>query len=137
MATERIISADSHVNPPRDLWTRDVPASFTDRAPRVESTPQGDFWIVDSQVTGAVGLDASAGLKPEEFRRLQTRALSSVLEGYGIDPAQFPPEAVLVLVTALSQILVQEEALGITMGHADIRAVVERCLTHYEGDASI
>ena len=68
MATDRIISADSHVNPVRDLWTRDVPAAFRDRAPRVESTPMGDFWIVDSQVTGAIGLDASAGLKPEEFR---------------------------------------------------------------------
>jgi predicted TIM-barrel fold metal-dependent hydrolase len=68
MATDRIISADSHVNPARDLWTRDIPAAFKDRAPRVESTPMGDFWIVDSQVTGAIGLDASAGLKPEEFR---------------------------------------------------------------------
>src|SRR5215831_9971053 len=68
MATDRIISADSHVNPARDLWTRDVPAAFKDRAPRVESTSEGDFWIVDSQVTGAIGLDASAGRKPEEFR---------------------------------------------------------------------
>ena len=66
--TDRIISADSHVNPPKDLWTKGVPAAFKDRAPRVESTPDGDFWIVDSQVTGAVGLDASAGLKPEQFR---------------------------------------------------------------------
>jgi predicted TIM-barrel fold metal-dependent hydrolase len=68
MATERIISADSHVNPARDLWTTDVPAAFKDRAPRVESTPQGDFWIVDSQVSGGIGLDASAGRKPEDFR---------------------------------------------------------------------
>jgi len=68
MANERIISADSHVNPPKDLWTRSVPQKFRERAPRVESTPQGDFWIVDSQVSGAIGLDASAGRKPEEFR---------------------------------------------------------------------
>ena len=68
MATDRIISADSHVNPAKDLWTRDVPAAFKDRAPRVESTPQGDFWIVDSEVTGAIGLDASAGRKPEDFK---------------------------------------------------------------------
>ena len=27
MATERIISADSHVNPPKDLWTHDRPAA--------------------------------------------------------------------------------------------------------------
>jgi len=68
MANERIISADSHVNPPKDLWVRDVPAVLKERAPRVESTPQGDFWIVDSQVGGAIGLDSSAGRKPEEYR---------------------------------------------------------------------
>ena len=68
MATDRIISADSHVNPARDLWTKDVPGAFQDRAPRVESTPQGDFWIVDSQIKGAIGLDSSAGRKPEDFR---------------------------------------------------------------------
>src|SRR5262245_66082875 len=65
---ERIMSADSHVNPPKDLWIRDVPAALKDRAPRVESTEQGDFWIVDSQISGAIGLDASAGRKPEEFK---------------------------------------------------------------------
>src|SRR5882724_6488786 len=68
MAHERIISADSHVNPPKDLWTSRVPARLRERAPRVESTPQGDFWIVDSRVSGAIGLDASAGHKPEDFR---------------------------------------------------------------------
>jgi predicted TIM-barrel fold metal-dependent hydrolase len=68
MANDRIISADSHVNPPKDLWTRNAPASLKDRVPRVESTEQGDFWIVDSEVSGAIGLDASAGRKPEEFK---------------------------------------------------------------------
>ena len=61
MPNERIISADSHVNPPKDLWVDAAPAALRDRAPRVESTPQGDFWIVDSQISGAIGLDASAG----------------------------------------------------------------------------
>jgi predicted TIM-barrel fold metal-dependent hydrolase len=68
MPNERIISADSHVNPPKDLWVNAAPAALRDRAPRVESTEQGDFWITDSQITGAIGLDASAGRKPEEFR---------------------------------------------------------------------
>src|SRR5499427_5475764 len=68
MATDRIVSADSHVNPPKDLWIRDVPAKLKDRAPRVESTEQGDFWVTDSQVSGAIGLDSSAGRKPEEYK---------------------------------------------------------------------
>ena len=33
MPQERIVSADSHVNPPKDLWVRDVPRKFKDRAP--------------------------------------------------------------------------------------------------------
>ncbi len=70
MATTRIISADSHVNPPKDLWTRRAPAKFKDRAPRVESTDMGDFWIVDSEVSGAIGLDSSAGRKPEDFKAM-------------------------------------------------------------------
>ena len=41
MAHERLISADSHVNPPKDLWVRNVPTKLKDRAPRVESTPEG------------------------------------------------------------------------------------------------
>jgi predicted TIM-barrel fold metal-dependent hydrolase len=68
MANERIISADSHVNPPKDLWTRQAPANLKDRVPRVESTPQGDFWIVDSKISGAIGLDAAAGRKAEDFK---------------------------------------------------------------------
>src|SRR5262249_26567965 len=68
MPNERLISADSHVNPPKELWTRRAPEKLGERAPRVESPPQGDFWIVDSQISGAIGLDASAGRKPEEFR---------------------------------------------------------------------
>ena len=65
MGTDRIISADSHVNPPKDLWVRDCPPALQERAPRVESGPMGDFWVTDQEVTGAIGLDSSAGRKPE------------------------------------------------------------------------
>ncbi len=68
MANERIISADSHVNPPKDLWVLHAPAKLKERAPRVESTPHGDFWITDSQISGGIGLDASAGRKPEDYK---------------------------------------------------------------------
>jgi AcrR family transcriptional regulator len=72
----------------------------------------------------------------EEFRRLQRQALATVLEGYGLDPALYPADAVLVLLTSLSQVLVMEEALGVTTGHAEMRALVERVLAGYEGVAT-
>jgi AcrR family transcriptional regulator len=72
----------------------------------------------------------------ETFRRRQVEALAPVLERYGVDPGTVPPDAMLVLVTSLSQVLVLEEALGVTLGHAAARDLVERLLTRYEGPAS-
>ena len=43
----KIISADSHINEPPDLWTSRVPAKFKDRAPRMEHFPQGDGWVLE------------------------------------------------------------------------------------------
>jgi predicted TIM-barrel fold metal-dependent hydrolase len=64
----RLISADSHVNEPPDLWTSRVPAGLRDRAPRVESFPEGDAWViegVDEPVN--FGWNACAGLPPEQM----------------------------------------------------------------------
>ncbi len=71
----------------------------------------------------------------ERFRRLQREALATALEGYGLDPETYPPDAVLVLLTSVSQVLVMEEALGITTGHAAMRAVVDQVLAGFEGPA--
>lgn len=58
-----LISADSHVNEPPDLWTSRVPSAFTDRVPRMERFDEGDAWIVEG-IHGPMpfGLNAGAGL---------------------------------------------------------------------------
>jgi len=71
----------------------------------------------------------------ETFRRRQAEALSAVFERSGIDPEAFPPDALLLLVTSISQILGMEERLGFTAGHAEMRALVERYLDRLEGPA--
>lgn len=60
-----LISGDSHVNEPANLWTERMPAKFGDRIPHVERTDQGDGWIFDG-VTGLLpfGLNACAGQEP-------------------------------------------------------------------------
>jgi hypothetical protein len=70
----------------------------------------------------------------ERFRSLQVEALSSVLKGYGIDSEAFPPAAVIVLINAIARILAMERALGMTAGHAEMLALVERYLARFEGD---
>jgi predicted TIM-barrel fold metal-dependent hydrolase len=43
----RLISGDSHISEPPDLYLDRVPARFRERAPRIESLPQGDAWIIE------------------------------------------------------------------------------------------
>jgi TetR/AcrR family transcriptional regulator len=69
----------------------------------------------------------------ERFRQQQVEALSPVLAGRGLDPDDLPPVAALVLMTALSVIVTMEEGLGMSLGHAETRALVERYLTDLEG----
>ncbi len=66
--SERLISADSHVNPPPDLWLRDAPARLKDRVPRVESTPDGDVWVVDQKASPVQGLTFMGGRDYKDFQ---------------------------------------------------------------------
>jgi AcrR family transcriptional regulator len=69
----------------------------------------------------------------ERFRRQQTEALAPVLGHRGVDPEQLPPIALLVLMTAVSRTVAMEAGLGMSLGHAEARAMVERYLTEIEG----
>jgi predicted TIM-barrel fold metal-dependent hydrolase len=66
--SERLISADSHVNPPPDLWQREAPIKLKDRVPRVETTPEGDVWVVDSQTQPVQGLSFMGGRDYKDFK---------------------------------------------------------------------
>jgi len=65
----RLVSADSHVNEPPDVWTSRVPAPLRDRAPRIEHFEEGDAWVLDG-VSDPInfGMNACAGLPPEQMR---------------------------------------------------------------------
>ena len=68
----------------------------------------------------------------ELFRSRQTEALAAVMRGHGIDVERYPPVAMMLLMTSVSQVLVMEEALGMSAGHAETRALVARYLERYE-----
>ncbi len=66
--TYQLISADSHVNEPPDLWTSRVPAKLRDRAPRIERFEQGDAWVLEGVADPInFGMNACAGMAPEEM----------------------------------------------------------------------
>ncbi|ORV41162.1 TetR family transcriptional regulator [Mycolicibacter engbaekii] len=71
----------------------------------------------------------------ERLRAEQIAAVAGLLERYGIDDAEFPPTVLMVLMTSASRMLIIEhEALGMTLGHAETVEFVERWLRRLEGD---
>jgi AcrR family transcriptional regulator len=70
----------------------------------------------------------------ELFRSRQTEVLGAIMDEHGFDTERFPPVAVMVLITSVSQILGMEEALGMSAGHGETRALVERFLEQLEGE---
>jgi AcrR family transcriptional regulator len=69
----------------------------------------------------------------ERFRTAQLDAVRGALERYGVDTDQLPVEAVLVLIAGLARVIVMEDSFGMTVGHAETLALVERYLTQLEG----
>ncbi|MDG2306741.1 MAG: amidohydrolase family protein [Candidatus Binatia bacterium] len=65
--SHELISADSHVNPPATMWAKYLPESLREKAPRIESTDEGDFQVFEGRRTPLLGINAMAGKKPEEF----------------------------------------------------------------------
>jgi len=79
-------------------------------------------------------LKAEIAYYAERFRDEQQKALTTVLGRYRIDPAEVPPLVWSVLMTSVSQVLVIEQALGMSAGHAETVEFVERYLYRLEGD---
>jgi predicted TIM-barrel fold metal-dependent hydrolase len=68
MIHPRVISADSHVAEPGDLWLRYLEPAFRERAPRLVSEPDADRWYCEGLPPIPGGMTAPAGQRPEEFR---------------------------------------------------------------------
>jgi AcrR family transcriptional regulator len=71
------------------------------------------------------------------YRRTQIDVLSKVLERHGVDPATWPPAAVIVSLSGISMFLLIEAALGMDTGHAETEAMVEQHIRALEGDRAI
>ncbi|WP_405182897.1 TetR/AcrR family transcriptional regulator [Nocardia sp. NBC_01377] len=69
----------------------------------------------------------------EKFRTIQANALEELLGEYGFDTERFPAAAMAVLITSISRVVVIERALGMSGGHAEALALVEREIDKLEG----
>lgn len=69
----------------------------------------------------------------EQFRREQADAIAAVLDRYGIEHADLPPVVASVLMTSLSRVIIMEDSLGVTGGHAETVSRVEHWFHALEG----
>lgn len=79
-------------------------------------------------------LHAEIAVYAQRAREQQTKALTTILERYGIDMSQVPAVVWTFFATGASQVLVFERSLGMTEGHPDILAFVEDQIRALEGD---
>jgi predicted TIM-barrel fold metal-dependent hydrolase len=71
MAAYKVISADSHIVEPPDMYTSRIEPKFRDRAPRMErrKTPTGreyDAWVLEGVQVGTLGAVMQAGQRFED-----------------------------------------------------------------------
>jgi hypothetical protein len=65
MSTYQLISSDSHIIEPPDLWERRIDRPFRDRAPRLIHEADADQWYADGVKFGNIGINQQAGLRFE------------------------------------------------------------------------
>ena len=64
MAQSKVISSDSHVVEPPNVWMERMDRDrFGSRIPHMVNVEEIDAWIVDNKETGGVGAIAQAGLQ--------------------------------------------------------------------------
>ena len=84
-----VISSDSHVFEPPDLWTNRIDSKFRDRAPRMERVGGVDQLVVEKdQTIAGIGLISNAGARFENPEQISAHGrFEDVLVG-GYDPHQ-------------------------------------------------
>jgi hypothetical protein len=72
-----VLSSDSHVFEPPDLWQTRIDRAFRDRAPRIERIDDADQIVVEAdQILSGIGLISNAGFtRAPALRRVRVRAV--------------------------------------------------------------
>jgi hypothetical protein len=82
MAQNGVVSADSHVMEPGDLWEERLPARFRDRSPRVIENPdeQGPRWLFSVQGVSPFPIAGgfAAGRSGEELKDFMSQGADAL-----------------------------------------------------------
>jgi AcrR family transcriptional regulator len=81
----------------------------------------------------AIGAELKA--YAERVRDIETAAVTMVLRANGVDLEKFPPVAISMLIAQTARSLCNEKAVGVTQGHDELRALVERQMSLFRAPA--
>ena len=86
--TTTLISADSHVTEPPDLWTSRIDRAYRERAPRYARDESNGalLFLVDGQIPKPVNVNIAVGQRPEDYEEFFKKGLEAARPG-GWDPA--------------------------------------------------
>ena len=91
MADYKLISADSHVSEPPDLWAERVDQKYRERAPHLMVNPpgkEGAYFYYEGFALHPIGIGLGAGKSPEELKEFLTKATYADARPGGWDPAE-------------------------------------------------
>jgi predicted TIM-barrel fold metal-dependent hydrolase len=91
MPEYKLISADSHVSEPPDLWATRVARKYRERAPRMMANPpgkEGAYFYYEGYAPHPIGIGLGAGKSPEELKEFLTKATYADARPGGWDPAE-------------------------------------------------
>ncbi|HEY9266599.1 MAG TPA: helix-turn-helix domain-containing protein [Mycobacterium sp.] len=112
------------------------------RAALTDDDPLRALWIVNSDAR-RTGLNtefmalanhrkvirAELRAYAERVRDIETAAVTVALRANGVDLDEHPPVVVSMLIAQIARSLCNESAVGVTLGHDEMRAYVDRMLT--------
>ena len=116
------------------------------RAALTDDDPLRTLWIINSDTRlSALNTEfmalanhrkaISTELKAydERVRDIETAAVTVALRTRGIDLNEYPPVAISMLIAQIARSICNEEAVGVSTGHEQLRALVERHLDRLAG----
>lgn len=109
------------------------------RAALTDNNPLRALWVLNSDPRRSVlntefmalanhrkviGVELKA--YAERVRDMETAAVAMVLRGQGVDLNAYPPVVISMLIAQIARSLCNEDAVGVTLGHDDMRRFVEQ-----------
>ena len=86
MSMYQLVSSDSHIIEPADLWEKRIDTKFRERAPRIVREGDNDQWYCEGAQFGTIGTNQQAGLRFEEPEKLTREGSMDTVPLGGLDP---------------------------------------------------